>query len=61
MSNRLFQNIIQQMKDVVNRNIGVIDDNGIIVASSELGKIGESKQRIKEELSYSSDSNSKTS
>ena len=56
MSNRLFQNIIQQMKDVVNRNIGVIDDNGIIVASSELGKIGESKQRIKEELSYSSDS-----
>ncbi|MBE6645680.1 MAG: PucR family transcriptional regulator [Ruminococcaceae bacterium] len=56
MSNRLFQNIIQQMKDVVGRNIGVIDENGIIVASSELGKIGESKQRIKEELSYSSSS-----
>ena len=56
MSNRLFQSVIQQMRDVVGRNIGVIDDNGIIVAASELSKIGESRQRIKEELSYSSNS-----
>jgi carbohydrate diacid regulator len=41
------------MRDVVGRNIGVIDDNGIVIASSEAGRIGESKQRIKEELSYS--------
>lgn len=40
-----------QMKDVVDRIIGVIDDNGIVVACSELGKIGESKQRIRDELS----------
>ena len=44
------------MKDVVGRTIGVIDDNGIVVASSDLGKIGESKQRVREELSYSGDS-----
>ena len=44
------------MKDVVGRTIGVIDDSGIVVACSELGKVGESKQRIKEELTYSSDS-----
>ena len=43
------------MRDVIGRNIGVIDENGIIVAASENGKIGESRQRIKEELSYSSD------
>ena len=55
MSNRLFQTIIHQMKDVVGRTIGVIDENGIIIASSELSKIGESRQRIKEELSYSSE------
>ncbi len=54
MSNRLFQNIIQQMKDVIGRTIGVIDENGIIIASSELGKIGESRQRVREELAYSS-------
>ena len=55
MSNRLFQNVILQMKDVIGRHIGVIDDNGIIVAASEIGRIGESKQRIKETISFASD------
>ena len=55
MSNRLVQSVILQMKDVIERTIGVIDENGIIVACSELTKIGESRQRIREELSYSSD------
>ena len=41
MSNRLFQGIIHQMKDTVDRNIGVIDENFVIVAGSELAKIGE--------------------
>ena len=55
MSNRLFQTIVHQMKDVVGRAIGVIDENGIVIASSELGKIGESRLRIKDELPYSAD------
>ena len=56
MSNRLFQTIIHQMKDVVNRTIGVIDENGIIIASSDLSKIGESRQRIREDLAYANES-----
>ena len=48
MSNRLFQTMIHQMRDVVGRTIGVIDENGIVIACSELTKIGESKQRIRE-------------
>ena len=56
MSNRLFQTVIHQMKEVVGRTVGVIDENGIVVACSELSRIGESKQRIREELSYSQDS-----
>ena len=55
MSNRLYQTIIHQMRDIVGRTIGVIDENGIVIACSDLGKIGESKQRIKEELTYSQD------
>ena len=55
MSNRLFQTLLHQMKEVVGRTIGVIDENGIVIACSELSKIGESKQRIREELSYSGD------
>ena len=43
------------MKDIVGRTIGIIDENGIVVACSELSKIGESKQRIREELSYAGD------
>ena len=55
MSNRLFQTVIHQLKDVVGRSIGVIDENGIVIACSELGRIGESRQRIREELAYSQD------
>ena len=54
MSNRLYQTVLHQMKDVIGRTIGIIDENGIIIACSELSKIGESKQRIREELAYSS-------
>ena len=50
MSNRLFQSVIQQMKGVVNRNIGVIDGNGIVTASSELSRIGEIRSDIHDEL-----------
>ena len=56
MSNRLYQTIIHQMRDVVGRTIGVIDENGIVIACSDLARIGESKQSIKEELTYSQDS-----
>ncbi len=55
MSNRLFQGIIHQMKDNIDRTIGVIDENGIIVACSELVKIGEEKRDILEGVSYSTD------
>ena len=43
------------MKDAVERVIGVIDENGVIISCSELGKIGEIKQGIKEELAYAND------
>ena len=56
MSNRLFQGVIHQMKDVVDRIIGVIDENGIIVACSELQKIGEVRPGVRDELSYSGES-----
>ena len=55
MSNRLFQGIIHQMRDAVDRVIGVIDDNGVIIACSELVKIGEMKQGVRDELAYTPD------
>jgi len=40
MSSRIFQNVIIQMKDNVDRTIGVVDEQGFVVASSELAMIG---------------------
>ena len=55
MANRLFQNVIHQMKSAVDRVIGVIDENGVVIACSELVKIGEIKQGVRDELTYSTD------
>ncbi len=41
MSNRLFQGVLHQMRDVVDRTIGIIDETGIVISCSELNKIGE--------------------
>lgn len=41
MANRLFQGVIHQMKDSIDRVFGVLDENYTIIACSELGKIGE--------------------
>ena len=55
MSNRLFQGVIHQMKDAIDRVIGVIDENGVIISCSELVKIGEIRQGVREELTYTSE------
>ncbi len=55
MSSRLFQNVIQQMKDSVDRIIGVIDETGAIISCSELVKIGETRQGVRDELAYTSE------
>ena len=55
MSNRLFQGIIFQMKDAINRVIGVIDENGVVIACSDLIKIGEVRTGLREEFNFSSE------
>lgn len=40
MSSKIFQNVIIQMKDAVDRTVGVVDEQGFVVASSELAMIG---------------------
>lgn len=52
MSNRLFQGVIHQMKDAIDRVIGVLDENGAIISCSELVKIGETRPGVREALAY---------
>ncbi len=55
MSNRLFQGVIYQMKDAFDRVIGVIDENGVVISCSDLGKMGDIRQGVREELSFSNE------
>ena len=41
MSSRMFQGVVLQMKDSIDRTVGVIDADGVVVACSELTCIGE--------------------
>lgn len=52
MSNRLFQSVVHQMKDATESTIGVVDTDGVIIACSDLVRIGEVIGGVKEELFY---------
>ena len=53
MSNRFFQTVIYQMKDVVPRKIGIIDDNSFIVACTEITEVGQEKEGIFDQITDS--------
>lgn len=41
MSNRLFQSVVHQMRESIDRTIGVVDESGIAIACSDLHRCGE--------------------
>ena len=55
MSNRLFQGVVHQMRDTINRVIGVVDDTATIIACSELSKIGTTNEYIALDLVENND------
>ena len=48
MPNRLFLGMINQMKEVIDRNIGVVDDTFAVLACSDLGCVGEVREELTE-------------
>ncbi len=54
MSNRLFQSVVHQMRDAIDRTIGVIDEAYTVIACSDLGRIGEN---LETSLIYSNTDN----
>ena len=51
MSNRLFQGSIHQMRDYVDRTIGVIDDEARVIACSDPSKLDSSREHLAVDLS----------
>ena len=49
MANRVFQGIVCQMRDAIDRVVGVVDETGTIVACSDLNMIGEYQPGFVEE------------
>ena len=56
MSNRLFQSIIVQLGEASGRVIGVLDEESVVIACSNLPSIGEVRSGIKERYSGKSES-----
>ncbi|MBQ4397643.1 MAG: helix-turn-helix domain-containing protein [Clostridia bacterium] len=46
MPNRLYQTVIHQMRESIDRTIGVIDTLGSILACSDLGRVGQSSSEV---------------
>lgn len=53
MSNRLFQGMVHQMKDCIDRVIGVVDDTAHVVACSDLSKLDSSREYLALNISES--------
>lgn len=49
MANRVFQSVIYQMKDAIDRVVGVVDEMGTVISCSELNLIGEVREGFVEE------------
>jgi len=50
MSNKLFQSVIQNVRECTDRTVGIIDENRIVVACSDMGLIGQSFGISQEEM-----------
>lgn len=55
MASRLFQSVVLQMKDTVDRTIGIVDATGAVVACTDLPRIGEMREDAITELGYAGD------
>lgn len=54
MPNRLYQGVVHQMKEAIDRTFGVLDENGMVAACSDLQMIGEPHPVAFETIFYSS-------
>ena len=49
MANRVFQGVIYQMKEAIDREVGVMDETGAVISCSELNRIGETREGFAQE------------
>ena len=52
MSSKMFQNMLAKYKNIVGREMGIIDENGNIIACTDSGKIGKSSEYICHDMKF---------
>ncbi len=55
MANRVFQSVIHQMKNPIGNTAGVVDEAGIVVACTDVARVGEVHQGVAEPMMMSND------
>ncbi|MCI8441128.1 MAG: PucR family transcriptional regulator [Provencibacterium sp.] len=55
MSNRLFQGIVHQMRETIDRTLGVVDETAAVISCSEPQRIGEVNEYLLLDLNENSD------
>ena len=48
MLDRLYQGMIHQLKDTLDGTVGVLDEQGTVIASNDRALIGETRARVRE-------------
>jgi len=48
MSVKIYQNLVNQIKDVIDSEFGIMDDTGLILACSDEKKVGQSSSLVSE-------------
>ena len=55
MSNKLFQGMMYQMRDSIDREIGILDEKGVVIACSKVENMGREHTGIIEDIAYAGD------
>ena len=55
MPNRFFQGIVHQMSETVGCEIGVVDESAVVVACSDVSKVGSSNEFVSLDLNETYD------
>lgn len=50
MSNRFFQGVVYELKESIDRTVGVLDESGVVIACSDLIKIGEKHDAVLDDI-----------
>lgn len=50
MANRVFQGVVNQLRESLGRTMGVVDENGMVVSCTDLARIGEMQEGVPEQF-----------